>query len=323
MSDCIINRREATYPRAEPASNRPQDRHNIEVKCSKFPTAQHYSWGLDRKRRKIKRSDRLCPSAQPTLTHAQTENFASLPVALTIQQGGEEQVIITAGIRTESFKHNSLELHPYVALTAGFVRNTFIILKSGKGKNSLAVGKHSACLLACSRPSQRYLPAIALLTTLQIRKKLTSKPLENPFLSQLPWRVLQFPHLWPLWSSMAVDVTGAGNLFFFCCSFFFWCLEDLVNHQLKWPPLAGNSHSAFVMSLIARFRRKAWFSALLAHTKHLPAVCLPSKLAVGLHLHNPKDLGQGKHSVLQSETQQQKEGFFNYFFKESSKVEET
>lgn len=133
---------------------------------------------LDRKRRKIKRSDRLCPSAQPTLTHAQTENFASLPVVLTIQQGGEEQVIITAGIRTESFKHNSLELHPYVALTAGFVRNTFIILKSGKGKNSLAVGAN--ILPACSHaPGQdrgtsqqsHYSPLF------RSEKKLTSKAL--------------------------------------------------------------------------------------------------------------------------------------------------
>lgn len=279
MSDCIINRREATYPRAEPASNRPRDRHNIEVKCSEFPMAQRYSWGFDRKRRKIKRSDRLCPSAQPTFTHAQTENSASLPVALTIQQGGEQQVIITAGIRTESFKHNSLELHPYVALTAGFVRNTFIILKSGKGKNSLAVGKHSACLLACSRPSQRYLPAIALLTTLQIRKKTYIQGFREPlFISasmksppiSTPVTSLKLYGCWCNWSR--------EPLFSF---FFFWCLEDLVNHQLRWPPLAGNSHSAFVMSLIARFRRKAWFSALLAHTKHLPAVCLPSKLAVG------------------------------------------
>ncbi len=67
-------------------------------------------------------------------------------MVFTIQQEGEERVIITAGIETENSKHNSLELHPYVALTVGFVCNAFIILKTGKGKNSLAVGKH---LIAC------------------------------------------------------------------------------------------------------------------------------------------------------------------------------
>jgi len=169
MSDCIINRKAEKYSQAvKPAPNRNEDRQNIEVKCKKFPTAQYYSWDFDRKRKKNSiRWTLFLHSAK--VDTCKTRELCITSCGVIIQQGREEQVIISAGIKTESFVHNSLELHPHVALTVGFVCNAFIILKSGKRKNSLAVGKHFDRLLACSRQSQRYLLAIALLTTLQIR----------------------------------------------------------------------------------------------------------------------------------------------------------
>lgn len=60
MSDCIINRKEAKHPQAvESASNRTENRQNIDAKCYKFPIAKYYSWDSDRKRKKIKRLDIL------------------------------------------------------------------------------------------------------------------------------------------------------------------------------------------------------------------------------------------------------------------------